>query len=383
MCSQLVPEWALPCLPCVEDEQDKERRLMNKKINEQIRKEKILHRKQVRILLLGTGESGKSTFLKQMRILHASGFNTNDQFNFRSIIYSNIVRNMKVLVDAVKQFELALEFQENQQKMEQIRSWNREELNPATFNDFYPALISLWKDRAIQESFSMRGQFQLGESIRYYMNEIERIKEIDYLPNTTDILWARRRTDEISETQVPIKRIPFTFIDVGGQRTQREKWFQCFQESINTVLFFVAISEFDQTLVEDRRSNRIIESLKVFKYVTSHPAFRDRDIILFFNKNDILIEKINDGIKVTDYLPNMGFQGDPLKLEDVQCFFRDMFYKAATARLRPSVNGQGTRDDLGIYHHFTVAIDTDNIKKVFNAVKDMVLKENMNQLMLH
>ena len=48
-----------------------------------------------------------------------------------------------------------------------------------------------------------------------------------------------------------------------------------------------------------------------------------------------------------------------------------MFYKAATARLRPSVNGQGTRDDLGIYHHFTVAIDTDNIKKVFNAVKDM------------
>ena len=86
----------------------------------------------------------------------------------------------------------------------------------------------------------------------------------------TDILWARRRTDEISETQVPIKRIPFTFIDVGGQRTQREKWFQCFQESINTVLFFVAISEFDQTLVEDRRSNRIIESLKVTLLTVNH-----------------------------------------------------------------------------------------------------------------
>ena len=78
-----------------------------------------------------------------------------------------------------------------------------------------------------------------------------------------DILLARRRTDDISETQVPIKKIPFTFIDVGGQRTQREKWFQCFQDSINTILFFVAISEFDQTLVEDKRSNRVIESLKV------------------------------------------------------------------------------------------------------------------------
>ena len=61
-----------------------------------------------------------------------------------------------------------------------------------------------------------------------------------------------------------------------------------------------------------------MQTVQVFKYVISHQAFRDRDIILFFNKNDILIEKINDGIKVTDFLPNMGFHGDPLNLHDVQ-----------------------------------------------------------------
>ena len=47
MCSQFVPDWAVPCMPCLEDDQDKEKRIMNKKINDQIRKEKILHRKQV------------------------------------------------------------------------------------------------------------------------------------------------------------------------------------------------------------------------------------------------------------------------------------------------------------------------------------------------
>ena len=40
-------------------------------------------------------------------------------------------------------------------------------------------------------------------------------------------------------------------------------------------------------------------------------------------------------------------------------------------RLRTEIAGQAPREDLGIYHHFTVAIDTDNIKKVFDAVKDM------------
>ena len=78
-----------------------------------------------------------------------------------------------------------------------------------------------------------------------------------------DILWARKRTEDITETRVPIKRVPFSFIDVGGQRAQRAKWFQCFQESINTILFFVSISEYDQTLVEDTNQNRVIEALKV------------------------------------------------------------------------------------------------------------------------
>jgi hypothetical protein len=51
-----------------------------------------------------------------------------------------------------------------------------------------------------------------------------------------------------------------------------------------------------------------------------------------------------------------------------------MFYKAAqTVRLGKDEDGNRMREDLGIYHHFTVAIDTDNIKKVFEAVKDMDL----------
>ena len=61
----------------------------------------------------------------------------------------------------------------------------------------------------------------------------------------------------------------------------------------------------------------------MFQYVVCHPAFRDRDVILFFNKNDILIEKIAEGKKVTDYLPSEladNLKGDPLNLTDVQVY---------------------------------------------------------------
>lgn len=382
----MIPDWLWPCCTFIlENDEERAIRRKNDEINRDLRRDKKDHRRQIRILLLGTGESGKSTFLKQMKILHTHGFTKTDKLSFRSIIYSNIIRNMKILVDAGEKLDISIQ-DKDETSSNVVRKWNREvDLDPASFNDFVPHLIRLWADDGIQKCFSLRGKFQLGESVRYYMQNIDRIKVLDYEPTQDDILWARKRTEDITETRVPIKRVPFSFIDVGGQRAQRAKWFQCFQESINTILFFVSISEYDQTLVEDTNQNRVIEALKVFQYVVCHPAFRDRDVILFFNKNDILIEKIAEGKKVTDYLPSEladNFKGDPLNLTDVQTFFRDLFYRAAQYRMKPDGKGYEGRDDLGIYHHFTVAIDTDNIKRVFDDVRDMVLKENMDQLML-
>lgn len=73
----------------------------------------------------------------------------------------------------------------------------------------------------------------------------------EYIPTNKDILHSRKATKGISEFTIPINSIPFRFVDVGGQRSQRQKWFQCF-DSVTSILFLVSSSEFDQVLVEDR-----------------------------------------------------------------------------------------------------------------------------------
>ena len=45
--------------------------------------------------------------------------------------------------------------------------------------------------------------------------------------------------------------------------------------------------------------------------------------------------------------------------------------------MKPDGKGYEGREDLGIYHHFTVAIDTDNIKRVFDDVRDMAMDSNI------
>nr|CAD7414542.1 unnamed protein product [Timema cristinae] len=55
-------------------EESKRIKETNKRINLQIQKDKQVYRATHRLLLLGAGESGKSTIVKQMRILHVNGF---------------------------------------------------------------------------------------------------------------------------------------------------------------------------------------------------------------------------------------------------------------------------------------------------------------------
>jgi len=71
------------------------------------------------------------------------------------------------------------------------------------------------------------------------------------VPSHQDILHARKATKGITEFVISINNIPFQFVDVGGQRSQRQKWFQCF-DSVTSILFLVSSSEFDQVLLEDR-----------------------------------------------------------------------------------------------------------------------------------
>ncbi|TRY77532.1 hypothetical protein DNTS_028245 [Danionella cerebrum] len=61
-------------------------------IDKSLSREKTFVKKLVKILLLGAGESGKSTFLKQMRIIHGQDFDQSAKEEFRATIYSNVIK---------------------------------------------------------------------------------------------------------------------------------------------------------------------------------------------------------------------------------------------------------------------------------------------------
>ncbi|KAK2117037.1 Guanine nucleotide-binding protein subunit alpha-12 [Saguinus oedipus] len=73
---------------------EREARRRSRDIDALLARERRAVRRLVKILLLGAGESGKSTFLKQMRIIHGREFDQKALLEFRDTIFDNILKHL-------------------------------------------------------------------------------------------------------------------------------------------------------------------------------------------------------------------------------------------------------------------------------------------------
>jgi len=307
------------------------------------------------MLLLGAGESGKSTFAKQMRIIHMQGFTQEERDYYKGIIKSNILFSIKTLIEGAKELELSIGSQ-NQEFAGQIETMGEMDFDNS-FLDFVPQIKELWIDEVIQQTYDSRSKFQVLDSCKYYLDELDRIAESNYSPNEQDILRARVKTTGIMEIEFKIDNVNFKLMDVGGQRSERRKWINCF-DGVTAVLFCVALSEYDLMLYEDHTVNRMQESLKLFDEICNAPCFDKTSMILFLNKKDIFEEKIKR-VPITvcfdDYSGSQNF-------DESSTYIRNKFL---------SLNNNPK--EKTIYPHITTATDTENIKFVFDAIHHILI----------
>jgi len=332
-----------------------EEKQINDQINKDIKKDKVRIDKEIKLLLLGAGESGKSTIAKQMKILHLEGFTTEECDSYKSIIAANVVGSMRVLVKAAADFgfEIAPERREAA-----IHVCDDKAFTGMLTAAFGRDIKTLWEDEAIRSTFARSSAFQLNDSAGYYFDNIERLVEVDYIPTIQDVLRSRTKTTGIIETEFDIDDVHFRMVDVGGQRSERKKWMYCFQD-VTAVIFCVAMSEYDLNLYEDDRTNRMHESLKLFKEIANTKWFLNTSMILFLNKKDLFSDKIQK-VDLTVAFPE--YTGG-LDYTNAAKFIEVKFLDQC----------DNTERKKKVYVHQTCATDTDQIAFVFNAVKDMLL----------
>ncbi|KAJ3055514.1 Guanine nucleotide-binding protein alpha-2 subunit [Rhizophlyctis rosea] len=261
-------------------------------IDKAIEEDSRAFRRDCKILLLGGGESGKSTIVKQMKIIHQNGYTKEEMLAFRPTIYKNTIDSVQALVMGIRGLGLEWEKPQNKDVAERLMSIGigydgTFKLTPEIAHD----IKSIFDDGAAKVAIDRSNEFYLLDSASYFFSEITRIGSTDYTPSEQDILRARVKTTGIAETRFTMGQLQIHMFDVGGQRSERRKWIHCF-EAVTSIIFCVALSEYDQVLLEESTQNRMAESLTLFESVINSRWFLRTSIILFLNKIDLFKDKL-------------------------------------------------------------------------------------------
>lgn len=411
-------------------------RMMSEAIDRSLMLTLESQRKQTRMFLLGAGESGKSTVLKQMRLLHKNSFTSFERKQYAEVIWLGLFQSMKLLILNARKFHIPLacdrpnlplqlhkrvvlsarearadhsllddydigysdrraaRAMESALLLESARDmWGDRwgggssggggsggdsaldmaaleaaeagdaRAHEPTRDEIARAVAELWhNDPGVRTSLAHSNRFQIELLAAYYFDNVHKFKDPEYRCTDQDILMGRIKTTGITENSFQIRNGVLKVIDAGGQRSERKKWIHCFQD-IDVVLFVLAVLEYDQTLYEDGRINRMHESFALFDALCNSQWFYKTPFILFLNKVDLLEEKLLR-LPITDYFPE--YDRDPLNVSSVLDYMESQLLGLNKTK-KP------------IYVHRTCATDTAGMSFVLSAVTDMVIQQNLKK----
>ncbi|KIK54115.1 hypothetical protein GYMLUDRAFT_49042 [Collybiopsis luxurians FD-317 M1] len=442
---------------------DEESQRISNLIDEELRKEqqrqREARRKQVKVMLLGQAESGKSTLQKQFQIYYASQSLDRERPSWKPVVHFNIVKAVKTMLD-----EIDYEFSQtddpddyddsdgefsapgpssraNEITVERRRPPPQQQLRPTeiirptaaeteslallrtrllplvALHDSLASELSggvsfsrgltgvfvragwqggrlrgngggvaiivakaldsaredieaLWAHGVVRQMMNLR-KLRLEESAPFFLDNIARISQPDYLPNVDDVLNVRLQTLGVIEHSFPINlggtMYDWRLYDVGGARGQRHAWVPYFEDA-TAIIFLAPISAFDQYLDEDPRTNRIDDSLQLFTAICSNKLLKKAHLVLMLNKTDLLKAKLKAGIRVQKYITSYGNR--PNKYDDVASYFRAHFMQ---------VHKRKDVSNRSLYLHFTSMLDIKATQSIIVNVGEAIIRQHIAQ----
>jgi GTPase SAR1 family protein len=208
---------------------------LSKPETKRVEKSSTNKERKIKILLLGTGRSGKSSVFKQLKKFYQDEPYTEEELHqFRNSIYFNIFLSTKILSqDSIeKNPKNPFDDPENlnrAKKIEEMGVWSillngLEIYTP----EFHQMIGEIWKENSLVEKFqNLQEDFQISENLQYFLDRFEKLTPPDYIPSMDDILHCQRKTSGISSLKFTIKTVDLSIYDVGGCRSSRRTWHQC------------------------------------------------------------------------------------------------------------------------------------------------------------
>lgn len=327
----------------------------------------------MKLLLLGAGSSGKTTFRKQLRNIYI-GFTEQQRLETAAIILENLWLGVRTLALAMQKDATA----KASIPPETSYILSRSDTDIVLDDEAAKQILAFWNSPTTQAFLARRPpQLQMQECVFEFVQELKSFPAwggMKWTPSVEDCIRARVRSSGVAEEHFVIEGTVFKLFDAGGQRSERRKWIHYF-DAVNAVLFVTSLTAYCETLFEDVNQNGLVESLDLFDSIANSKFFRSTSFMLFFNKRDLLEEYLT---KLKIPLNRSGLFPDAPETFDVEKAIR---WQMDKFRARKQADPDNPRDapDVNLYMHVTTATSKDNVNKVFATCRTIILKQSLKR----
>ena len=143
----------------------------------------------------------------------------------------------------------------------------------------------------MKEVWSKRSAVNVIDGHKDYLQDLARIASPSFRPSQQDILLARVKTTQVVMERYRIDGIEFEMYDVGGQRSERRKWIDCFEG---------ALSEFQNladacmtTLAADSEASKKSKTDERWWYEDAAEGAASRDVHAASSSRDVHAEDLH------------------------------------------------------------------------------------------
>ena len=332
-----------------------------------------------KILCLGAGESGKSTVVKQLKLIHKKPIEDDELQLIASALHQNVIDCMKAVSYATTAFQLPPLSPDHLATEQRILSHDE---HTRLTEELAQPILDLFDSPSYQAAYARRSEYWILDSFPYYLKHLHRFCSADFIPTEEDSVMARVRTTGIVESQLEQKivveeedepeQLIFQVVDVGGQRNERKKWMHCFSD-VSAILFIVNLAGYNAVLFEDSNKNRLLEELELFEQITTNPLFAHTPIFLFLNKKDLFETLIQDFPLSKSFPDYLGGNNLALAIEYIEGQFKQRLPDKKTVHIA-AVSARWKRDIKSAFEDVKAQL-YDNKRKELLAAANKINKQ--------
>eukprot|EP00794_Sanderia_malayensis_P003349 gene3349-3838_t len=324
------------------------------------------NKKRITILILGTPNSGKSTIMRQFRILYGDGFTSAERLASVSVIATNIIESVSTCIGQIDEKDMetrgpkTIALSKLLQTKEDAETVATKHTRNFNAKDFFTLTEEVWCAENLQEDFqNQKYSFRARISEDgYFLKRIKEINNSTYIPTDDDLLHMRKITEGVEEFKFTYRNCDFTVIDVGGAKAERRRWINLFSRA-NMIIYCSSLIDYDLGVEKEQGANGMGDSLTVFESVVNLTYFKDTPLLLFLNKKDLLAKKV----KFVDIKETfLDYKGSSDNSHEIVNFLQLNFLNKIKDQSRP------------VKVHVISATNTRDVKKAFEISLDWVLE---------